>query len=491
MPEKGDDTVKNIVNPKEKTKKTKSAGDIISKCRSKTLVKIIQNLTEEQRAAVVDIGFGGLLELKIEAIPMSIVPMIVNYFEHNSYMLKPTITKEFLLSKYDVFCLPKEGDRVQLTATGNSKQSQEDNLKNEWRLKFGVEGNSNGIKMNELANRLMECRESGDKFKKMFVVYSMSSFLAPVANYFVDFKLLRAVEDVNRIRHMDWCSYIFDQVVESVRKVKKGNTFFCGCTLFLIISYFHRIEYRGQPMPHSIPLIKHWTEEMFNERAKAESDTGCLGSGLVARITFPICLQSTDKRDGKQREVTNNAAENEDSESEYMLIKLPKGIESDEKIDARTTDKIHALILKMKRDSDLFHERNAMHFKEFKELTEASPPARTEEGTSEPVLSPTQPFFRDPVFHHYIDSLTKMTKNVKFFSEDVPPFEDTNNVNTEIEQQNEYADVIRNVERDITDLTDNVIRDVEDDGDLGQFNEEGLEENEREDEVVGGMKMAV
>ncbi|KAK9733336.1 hypothetical protein RND81_04G060900 [Saponaria officinalis] len=253
---------------------------------------------------------------------MSIVPMIVNCFEHNSYMLKPTITKEFLLSKYDVydvFCLPKEGDRVQLTATGNSKH--------------------NGIKMNELANRLMECRESGDEFNKMFVVYSMSSFLAPVANYFVDFKLLRAVEDVNRIRHMDWCSYIFNQVVESVRKMKKGNTFFCGCTLFLIISYFHIIEYRGQPMPHSIPLIKHWTDEMFNERAKAESDTGCLGSGLVARITFPICLQSTDERDGKQKEVTNNAAENEDSESEYMLIKLPKGIESDEKIDARTTDK--------------------------------------------------------------------------------------------------------------------------------------------------------
>ncbi|KAK9724178.1 hypothetical protein RND81_05G054200 [Saponaria officinalis] len=265
---------------------------------------------EEQRAAVVDIGFGGLLELKIEAIPI--------------YMLRPTITKEFLLSKYDVydvFCLPKEGDRVQLTATGNSKQSQEDNLKNEWRLKFGVEGNSNGIKMNELANRLMECRESGDEFKKMFVVYNIS-----------------AVEDVNRIRHMDWRSYIFDQVVESVRKVKKGNTLFCGCTLFLIISYFHRIEYRGQAMPHSIPLIKHWTDEMYNERAKAESDTGCLGNGLVARITFPICLQSTDERDGKQREVTNNAAENEDSESEYMLIKLPKGIESDEKIDARTTD---------------------------------------------------------------------------------------------------------------------------------------------------------
>ncbi|KAK9733279.1 hypothetical protein RND81_04G056800 [Saponaria officinalis] len=264
-------------------------------------------------------------------------------------------------------------------------------------------------------------------------------------------------------------------------------------------------------MPHSIPLIKHWTDEMFNERAKAESDTGCLGSGLVARITFPICLQSTDERDGKQREVTNNAAENEDSESEYMLIKFPKGIESDEKIDARTTDKIQALILKLKRDSDLFHERNAMRFKEFKELTEASPPTRTEEGTSEPVLSPTQPFFRDPVFLHYIDSLTKMTKNVKIFAEDVPLFEDTNNVNTETEQQNEYADVIRDVEDDgdlgqfneegleeneredeLNEREDEVVggnkngKEVVDDGDLGQFNKEGLEDNEREDEVVGG-----
>ncbi|KAK9714437.1 hypothetical protein RND81_06G094300 [Saponaria officinalis] len=267
------------------------------------------NFTEEQRAVVVDIGFGGLLELKIEAIPKSIVPMIVKYFEHNSYMFRATNTKEFLLSKYDmydVFCLPKEGDKVQLIATGHSKQSQEDKLKNEWRLKFGVEGNINGIKMNELEDRLKGCRESDDEFKKMFVVYSMSSFLAPATNYLVDFKLLRAVKDVNRIRHMNWCSYIFDQVVESVGKVKKGNTFLCGCTLFLIIYYFHRIEYRGKVLPHSIPLIKYWTDEMFNERAKAESNTGCLGSGPVTRITFPICLQSADQRDGEQREVTRD-----------------------------------------------------------------------------------------------------------------------------------------------------------------------------------------
>ncbi|KAK9673517.1 hypothetical protein RND81_12G172400 [Saponaria officinalis] len=315
MPEKGDDTVKKIVNPKVKTKKTKS--------------------TEEQRVAVVNIGFGGLLELKIEAIPKSIVPMIVKCFEHNSYMFRATNTKEFLLSKYDVydvFCLPKEGDKVQLTATGHSKQSKEDNLKNEWRLKFGVKGNSNGIKMNELADRLKGCRESGVEFKKMFVVYNMSSFLAPAAKYLVDFKLLRAVEDVNRIRHMDWCSYIFDQVVESVGKVKKGNTFLCGCTLFLIISYFHIIEYRGKVLPHSIPLIKHWTDEMFNERAKAESNTGCLGSGPITRTKFLIYLQSADQRDGEQREVTSNASGNKDSESEYMFIKLPKGIDSDKKL---------------------------------------------------------------------------------------------------------------------------------------------------------------
>ncbi|KAK9724641.1 hypothetical protein RND81_05G088800, partial [Saponaria officinalis] len=281
----------------------------------------IQNFTKEQRAAVIDIGFGGLLELKIESIPKSIVPMIVKCFEHNSYMFRATNTKEFLLSKYDVydvFCLPKERDRVQLTATGHSKQSQEDNLKNEWRLKFGVEGNNNGIKMNELADRLKGCRESGDEFKKIFVVYSVSTFLAPTENYLVDFKLLRAVEDVNRIRHMDWCSYIFDQVVESVRKVKKGNTFLL--------------------LPHSIPLIKHWTDEMFNEREKAESNSGCLGSGPVTRITFSICLQSADQRDGEQREVTSNAAGNKDSKTEYMLIKLPKGIDSDEKIDVRTAD---------------------------------------------------------------------------------------------------------------------------------------------------------
>ncbi|KAK9690086.1 hypothetical protein RND81_09G104000 [Saponaria officinalis] len=81
----------------------------------------------------------------------------------------------------------------------------------------------------------------------------------------------------------------------------------------------------------------------------------------------------------------------------------------------------------------------------------------------------------------------------------VPPFESssqiyTPNFNTETELQNEYADedaVDREVERDITDLTDNTIRNVvtqldTEDEVFGQLDKEGLEENEREDEVVGG-----
>ncbi|XP_074318643.1 uncharacterized protein LOC141655463 [Silene latifolia] len=241
-----------------------------------------------------EIGFGGLLHLKlIKEIPRGIVELLIKAFKPTSYMFRAKKI-EFLLSKadvHDVFLLPRVGARVQKTMTGNCKVTADDELKVEWRRKFGLESKADPIKLNIVHDRLMSCNESGDDFKKLFVLYSMSIFLAPTTNYTLDFKLLRAVEDVPNIKNSDWSLYVFEQLVEAVGNFKEGTkktSTITGCILVLMICYFHRVNFKGDVLAHSLPLIRHWDHKELTKRAKSELATGALGNVVPSKIVYPI-----------------------------------------------------------------------------------------------------------------------------------------------------------------------------------------------------------
>ncbi|XP_074290796.1 uncharacterized protein LOC141617493 [Silene latifolia] len=204
-----------IEQNKKGTGRHESEHKFVTKCRPNKLFELICELNDEQKKAVEEIGFGGLLHLKlIKEIPRGIVELLIKAFKPTSYMFRAKKI-EFLLSKadvHDVFLLSRVGARVQKPMTGNCKVTADDELKVEWRRKFGLESKANPIKLNIVHDRLMSCNESGDDFKKLFVLYSMSIFLAPTTNYTLDLKLLRAVEDVANIKNSDWSLYVFEAV---------------------------------------------------------------------------------------------------------------------------------------------------------------------------------------------------------------------------------------------------------------------------------------
>ncbi|KAK9715502.1 hypothetical protein RND81_06G169000 [Saponaria officinalis] len=321
----GDGTVK-------KKKKKKVDNKFVTKCRPNKLVDVIKRLNDGQKKAVREMGFGGLLDLKITFIPQDDV--------------------------HDIFQLPRVGEKVELIPTGNSnKTCDSDLLKTKWRKKFGLENKVEPLQLNLLHSRLMSCEDAGDEFKKIFVLYTMSVFLAPTSNYTQDFKLLKTVEDVSHIRNCDWCLYVFEQLVESVRVFKTGGgrkSFVSGCILVLMMSYLHRIDFKLEVSPHSLPLIKHWDDKKLSERVRNEALSGSLGNGFPTKTTYPICVHlESEPQTG----------------DEYMLIKLPPRIENDKQIRAKTADDILAIFLRMKRDSALFYKRYTENMEEFKAKT--------------------------------------------------------------------------------------------------------------------------
>ncbi|KAH9616906.1 hypothetical protein KSS87_018368, partial [Heliosperma pusillum] len=289
-------TIKPVVDDKMATNKLQT------KCRPGQLVELINGLSKEQKEAVREIGFGGLLQLK-----------------------------------------------VVLAQTGNTVSVTDNRLKKEWRLRFDLQNNSDPITVKRVFETLRGSNDSGDEFKKPFVLFSVSVFLAPTSNKTIDLKLVRVVANVENIRAYDWCDYIFREMVNSVKVFKQGGkSIVIGCILVVMLAYFHRFNFKGDVMGHTLPLISHWDDEKLSKRVQDEKKTGSLGNAPLSKIDYPISLQQQDKPEavrGTQNsdkgldEVLEEEVDEEcESKEWYLMVKLPKGVESDKQIKARSID---------------------------------------------------------------------------------------------------------------------------------------------------------
>ncbi|KAH9610215.1 hypothetical protein KSS87_001935, partial [Heliosperma pusillum] len=453
-------TIKPVVDDKMATNKLQT------KCRPGQLVELINGLSKEQKEAVREIGFGGLLQLKVTKLPHGILPWILKAFDYTCNMFKLKKT-EFIITKddvHDIFLLPRGGNQVVLTQTGNTVSVTDSRLKKEWRLRFDVQNSSDPITVKRVFETLRGSNDSGDEFTKLFVLFSVSVFLAPTSNKTIDLKLVRAVANVENIRAYDWCDYIFREMVNSVKVFKQGGkSIVIGCILVVMLAYFHRFNFKGDVMGHTLPLISHWDDEKLSKRVQDEKKTGSLGNAPLSKIDYPISLQQQDKPEavrGTQNsdkgldEVLEEEVDEEcESKEGYLMVKLPKGVESDKQIKARSIDGAHEIYLRMKRDNELFFSRyvNNMNklgkMKPTKRNDEPSTSVHdeaTEDSAAEevvvnneenpsakqapapapaPSLSQTQLALRDPNYHTFIEGLVARSYEKEKAKRGLPTFD--------------------------------------------------------------------
>ncbi|KAH9605300.1 hypothetical protein KSS87_009939, partial [Heliosperma pusillum] len=407
----------NVDTEETSPKKLKSSNK-----KKRQLVELINGLSKEQKEAVREIGFGGLLQLKVTKLPHGILPWILKAFDYTCNMFKLKKT-EFIITKddvHDIFLLPRGGNQVVLAQTGNTVSVTDSRLKKEWRLWFDLQNNSDPITVKRVFETLRGSNDSGDEFKKLFVLFCVSVFLAPTSNKTIDLKLVRAVANVENIRAYDWCDYIFREMVNSVKVFKQGGkSIVSGCILVVMLAYFHRFNFKGDVIGHTLPLINHWDDEKLSKRVQDEKKTGSLGNAPLSKIDYPISLQQQDKPEAVR------GTQNSDKGLDEVL---EEEVDEECEIERRGA---HEIYLRMKRDNELFFSRyvNNMNklgkMKPTKRNDEPSTSVHdeaTEDSAAEevvvnneenpsakqaptPSLSQTQPALRDPDYHTFIDGL--------------------------------------------------------------------------------------
>uniref|UniRef100_A0A803MVN9 Uncharacterized protein n=1 Tax=Chenopodium quinoa TaxID=63459 RepID=A0A803MVN9_CHEQI len=257
------------------------------------LVEMIKTFSDDQIKAVKEIGFGGLLSLKVKRTATDMLSWLVDCFDHGSCMFTIDGKKDFVVTEfdvYDVFCLPcKTSKKVEEISRCANVINPDYDLKVKWRSHFGLMGENDQIPLGFLESKIPLLVDGGEEFRHLFIMHAFSSFLAPTSNRTVDLRIVKCLVDVNQIRIYNWSKYVLDRLCEAVKSYKEGNIeWFCGCVLMLEIIYFHRLRFRNVVLNSTIPLIQHWTDVDIRDRIRNEKLSKGFGCGILEFDTYPV-----------------------------------------------------------------------------------------------------------------------------------------------------------------------------------------------------------
>ncbi|KAH9612979.1 hypothetical protein KSS87_008040 [Heliosperma pusillum] len=368
-------------------------------------------------------------------------------FNDLSHIFRASDSKEFLVSKFDVhdcFLLPLGHKPLDLVPTGRKKDplaEENKQLKDRWRKSYKLSKPGEPIHLGKLLTDLEKDKEGGDHFCRLFVLFSMSSFLAPTTNNTVDMKLLGAVEDVGVINEYDWCSYVLDGVVSAAFVARKSPRCLRGCIPFLMITYFQRFDFRDEAPRYDLPLIKHWDDERIASRLKGELVGGCLGRQTWSSVTYPrtgVSYTHHSKVVDKQLPTTSSGtpqlmsgpSSRSTTDKKFIQIELPPGVEDDAELEARAVDGVHELYLKMQRNAIIFHTWYSDSTSKLKRLT------TPHMDPADIVTSQhTREFFESDAVHRYVDELIDISCRMKDSVGIAPVFHEES-----VRQDNEVVD---------------------------------------------------
>ncbi|KAL6348671.1 hypothetical protein AAG906_019370 [Vitis piasezkii] len=205
----------------------------------KRVIRVIENLEPKQKAAIEEIGFGSLLQLRCRKIDHGLCLWLINSFNPNTYMLQlyNTCIKLSPIDVEFIMGLRARGFKIGM----NKDVGHKNDLCKKYCDKKGR------LPLVMLENQIREDKEGGNDFKVRFVLFVLGALLCPTMKLFVNRSFLHLVEDIDSIKKMNWAEFVLSYLVHGIEEFKKKQqSGVCGClfircylpTTFSVSSYF-------------------------------------------------------------------------------------------------------------------------------------------------------------------------------------------------------------------------------------------------------------
>ncbi|KAG2642201.1 hypothetical protein PVAP13_2KG259258 [Panicum virgatum] len=221
-------------------------------------IAVSKSLNANQRDLVKTMGFHHLLDLCCSYIPKNLILWLVSHFDVTTRSFNLPNGYSFTLSAHlvhQVLGIPI-GSSPLSTVNDESAKSM-----------ICLETNCNGKypTINELKT-LIDGNLGGDKFKRIFALFTITSFLCPTSSECASPDFFTAICNTDNIISYNWSTIVLEKLVVSISKFQQAisscsTASLGGCIFALMIIYFELLDLSELDLPDSIPRIRFWSNE--------------------------------------------------------------------------------------------------------------------------------------------------------------------------------------------------------------------------------------
>ncbi|KAH6783386.1 hypothetical protein C2S52_008345 [Perilla frutescens var. hirtella] len=257
------------------------------------LFNAIDTFTNEQRRAVIDMGFSHILNIRVSKVPTQLAYWVLNSFDANSSEIRLRNGSSIPMDADDVhlvFGFPK-GCNVIQTRKKSDVFEAEETFYNQF-----PNITRDRIVVKDVRDKMKKDKSGGDVFRRNFLVLLTSCLIETTVNGYIAAPLLRYMdkEGLKTVHQLNWCEYVIRSLIEHKRMWEKKKTNnFAGPILFLTAMYVDRVVSHGNRIVNrAFPTITGWTFKLLRKRERDEITAGGFGGGR-------ICPQYTITSDGE------------------------------------------------------------------------------------------------------------------------------------------------------------------------------------------------
>ncbi|PWA64182.1 hypothetical protein CTI12_AA346920 [Artemisia annua] len=239
------------------------------------LFNALQTLRPVQKACVEQMGFGGMLDMKLDGIPSKMGFYVVDNFNPETMELKVNnhsivITKQLI---GELLGIRNEGRDIM-----DAEIEKDEVLIGSWLQQFqeGKEKNT-GI----LKGLIRKSKVADMNFKLNFIVLFTSLMGGVKGKGICDESVLKHIDTKTDFSTINWCDYVLRclKTCKEAWNREMSNSYFLGPLSLLTMAYVDGTMCDGFNVPRVRSATRFWTYELLKERKTGEIDAGGLGKG--------------------------------------------------------------------------------------------------------------------------------------------------------------------------------------------------------------------
>ncbi|RAL52635.1 hypothetical protein DM860_007403 [Cuscuta australis] len=249
---------------------------IQSRASPNVLQKVVEALDEVQRREVVRIGFGSMLKIKLTELPAKLGFWVVEKFNPRSSSIELADGTKVRVTVDDIrHVLGLPCGRAKVVS---KKKGEKCDILDQLRVEIGRRDNK--ITPLELSEKVLQYTDGGLWFVRLFVLLVVSVLVDSPSHGYVNNWVLKSLEDVDGIAHLNWCEYVHRALIDSRVKWEKGNRkYYTGPLLCLLVFYVDRVVLYRRDVERMSPAFLGWTSKILRDRENNEVRAGGFGLG--------------------------------------------------------------------------------------------------------------------------------------------------------------------------------------------------------------------